>query len=159
MTIPLQIRDAATVALKSIRTLYANPETIQQIYLYHMPERIYKDRLIVRELDTKVVNAVIFTINKEDHTLGNMIRDQLLKDPNVLFAGYKQSHPMEHKFELRIQTKSAEYTPQDALTNSLTDLITELSLFEERFKNALKQKKYEGLNKVWMKFWMNDHNS
>lgn len=59
---------------------------------------------------------------------------QLLKDPNVLFAGYKQSHPMEHKFELRVQTKSPEYTPQDALTNSLTDLITELSWFEERFK-------------------------
>jgi len=62
------------------------------------------------------------------------LTSQLLKDPNVLFAGYKQSHPMEHKFELRIQTKSAEYTPQDALTNSLTDLITELSWIEERFK-------------------------
>lgn len=44
---------------------------------------------IIKELDQKVPNAAIFTINKEDHTLGNMIRDQLLKDPNVLFAGYK----------------------------------------------------------------------
>jgi len=58
---------------------------------------------------------------------------QLLKDPNVLFAGYKQPHPLEHKFELRIQTTS-DYTPQDALTNSITDLLAELSLFEERFK-------------------------
>lgn len=59
---------------------------------------------------------------------------QLLKDPRVLFAGYKQPHPLEHKFELRVQTKSSEYTPQDALTNSVTDLLAELSLFEERFK-------------------------
>jgi len=29
---------------------------------------------IIKELDTKVTNAAIFTINKEDHTLGNMIR-------------------------------------------------------------------------------------
>lgn len=57
----------------------------------------------------------------------------------MLFAGYKQPHPLEHKFELRIQTTS-DYTPQDALTNSITDLLAELSLFEERFKvlNLLK---------------------
>lgn len=29
---------------------------------------------VIREMDTKVPNAAIFTINKEDHTLGNMIR-------------------------------------------------------------------------------------
>ncbi|CAI6355323.1 unnamed protein product [Macrosiphum euphorbiae] len=59
------------------------------------------EKKIVKELDTKVVNAAIFSIN-EDHTLGNMIRNQLLRDPNVLFAGYKLPHPLEHKFELRI---------------------------------------------------------
>lgn len=99
-------------------------------------------------------NAAIFTINKEDHTLGNLIRkyaiiinlckeaaylsifiycSQLLKDPNVLFAGYKVPHPLEHKFIVRIQTTS-DYTPQDALMHAITDLLAELSLFEERFK-------------------------
>lgn len=29
---------------------------------------------VIIEKDTKVPNASIFTINKEDHTLGNMIR-------------------------------------------------------------------------------------
>lgn len=29
---------------------------------------------IITEVDTKVPNAAIFTVNKEDHTLGNMIR-------------------------------------------------------------------------------------
>ncbi|XP_026819899.1 DNA-directed RNA polymerase II subunit RPB11-like [Rhopalosiphum maidis] len=114
-----------------------SPPTFESFLLYD------GEKKIVKELDTKVMNAAIFTINKEDHTLGNMIRNQLLKDPKVLFAGYKQPHPLEHKFELRVQTKSSEYTPQDALTNSVTDLLTELSLFEERFKDALKQKKDE----------------
>jgi hypothetical protein len=54
----------------------------------------------------------------------------------VLFAGYKVPHPLEHKFVLRIQTTS-DYSPQEALMNSITDLISELSLFEERFKVCL----------------------
>ena len=116
------------------------------------------EKKITKEQDTKVPNASIFTINKvlnlkevtnvfvqllflfqEDHTLGNMIRCQLLKDPNVLFAGYKNPHPLEHKVILRIQTTS-DYTPQDALRNAITDLISELSLFEERFKEAVRDK-------------------
>ena len=63
---------------------------------------------------------------------------QLLKDPNVLFAGYKQPHPLEHKFILRIQTV-ASYSPADAMMNAITDLISELSLLEERFKVFLLQ--------------------
>lgn len=51
----------------------------------------------------------------------------------MLFAGYKVPHPLEHKFVLRIQTTS-DYTPQEAFMNAITDLTSELSLFEERFK-------------------------
>lgn len=71
------------------------------------------------------------------------IRSQLLKDPHVLFAGYKNPHPLEHKFVLRIQTTS-QYSPQEAFMNAITDVISELSLFEERFKEALKEKKEGG---------------
>lgn len=65
---------------------------------------------------------------------------QLLKDPKVLFAGYKLPHPLEHKFVIRIQTTS-NYSPEDAYMNAITDLMSELSLFEERFKDAIKEKK------------------
>ena len=41
----------------------------------------------------------------------SIFRCQLLKDPNVLFAGYKNPHPLENKVILRIQTTS-DYTPQ-----------------------------------------------
>ena len=82
------------------------------------------EKKITREQDTKVPNAAVFTINKEDHTVGNMVRQQLLKDPNVLFAGYKNPHPMENKVVLRIQTTS-DYAPNDALMNAITDLISE----------------------------------
>ena len=92
----------------------------------------------------KVPNAAIFTMNKEDHTLGNMIRHQLMKDPNVIFAGYKNPSPFVNQVIIRVQTTS-DYTPNDAFMNALTDLMSELSLFEERFKEQLKEKK-EGLD-------------
>nr|AAN71209.1 GM15177p [Drosophila melanogaster] len=132
------------------------PPTFESFLLYE------GEKKIIKELDTKVTNAAIFTINKEDHTLGNMIRkyvgqqarlitheicilacSQLLKDPNVLFAGYKVPHPLEHKFVIRIQT-TADYSPQEAFMNAITDLLAELSLFEERFKDAIKEKKEGG---------------
>ncbi|KAG5675075.1 hypothetical protein PVAND_005010 [Polypedilum vanderplanki] len=110
------------------------PPTFESFLLYE------GEKKIIKELDTKVPNAAIFTVNKEDHTLGNMIRNQLLKDPRVLFAGYKVPHPLEHKFVIRIQTTS-NYSPEDAFMNAITDLMSELSLFEERFKDAIKEKR------------------
>jgi len=56
-----------------------------------------------------------------------------MKDPQVLFAGYKIPHPLESKFVLRVQT-TPDYSPQEAITNAITDLISEVSLLEERFR-------------------------
>uniref|UniRef100_F6ZA36 Polymerase (RNA) II (DNA directed) polypeptide J, 13.3kDa n=1 Tax=Xenopus tropicalis TaxID=8364 RepID=F6ZA36_XENTR len=94
--------------------------------------------------DTKVPNACLFTINKEDHTIGNIIKSQLLKDPQVLFAGYKVPHPLEHKIIIRVQT-TPDYSPQEAFTNAITDLISELSLLEERFRVCIKSIFPEGI--------------
>ena len=40
---------------------------------------------------TGTPNSAVFTFNKEDHTLGNLLRAHLLKDPHVIFAGYKST--------------------------------------------------------------------
>ncbi|CAI5440963.1 unnamed protein product [Caenorhabditis angaria] len=103
------------------------------------------DKKIEIEKDTKVPNAAVFTINKEDHTLGNMLKCQLLRDPQVLFAGYKNPHPLEHKILLRVQT-TAESTPADALNSAITDLIGELSILEHRLDGALKKYQTEHEN-------------
>eukprot|EP00794_Sanderia_malayensis_P009851 gene9851-10862_t len=83
--------------------------------------------------DTKIPNAAHFVVQKEDHTLGNLLRAQLLKDPQVIFAGYRVPHPLEYKFVLRVQT-TADYSPHEAFSNAITDLISEVSLLEERLK-------------------------
>ncbi|KAL5477145.1 hypothetical protein EMCRGX_G023895 [Ephydatia muelleri] len=98
------------------------------------------EKKIIITKDTKVPNAAIFTVNKEDHTLGNLLMHQLLCDPQVLFAGYKVPHPLEHKFVLRIQT-TADYSPQEALSSAISDLITETSGLEAKFRNAISEKR------------------
>jgi len=52
----------------------------------------------------KMANSGTLVINKEDHTMGNLIRMQLLRDKQVKFAGYIHPHPLIHKIELRVQT-------------------------------------------------------
>ncbi|GAA51526.1 DNA-directed RNA polymerase II subunit RPB11-a [Clonorchis sinensis] len=87
------------------------------------------------EKDTQVPNAAIFTLNREDHTVGNMLTCQLLKDPRVLFAGYKAPHPLEHKIVIRVQTLPPT-TPLDVFISALKDLVSEVSNIEEQFRKV-----------------------
>lgn len=89
--------------------------------------------------DTKVPNAHIFFLNKEDHTVGCLIRDQLLKDPRVIFAGYRITHPLENQVMLRIQTITG-CTAHQVFTEAIQALTRELELLEERSRKALDER-------------------
>ncbi|CAJ1399715.1 unnamed protein product [Effrenium voratum] len=82
--------------------------------------------------DEKVSNAVIFHIWLEDHTLGNLLRMELMRNEAVLFAGYKVPHPLNHMIELRLQTTPAS-TPQEALRCAVTNLRSECKSMLEQF--------------------------
>jgi DNA-directed RNA polymerase II subunit RPB11 len=45
-----------------------------------------------------IPSSSIFTFNKEDHTLGNLLRSRLLQNPHVIFAGYKVCPPWKPCF-------------------------------------------------------------
>lgn len=85
------------------------------------------------EPDTKAPNAVIITFEKEDHTLGNLIRAELLEDQRVLFAAYKVEHPLFARFKMRIQTVEG-YDPKDALKNACNNIITKLAQLQSNFE-------------------------
>ncbi|KAJ3089657.1 DNA-directed RNA polymerase II subunit RPB11-a [Quaeritorhiza haematococci] len=101
--------------------------------LFLIPEGQKK---VVMTKDTKIPNAATFTILKEDHTLGNALRMQLLKNPKVLFAGYKMPHPLEHTFVLKVQT-TPDTTPLEVLQHELDALISEVSNIKLKFENEL----------------------
>lgn len=69
---------------------------------------------------------------REDHTLGNMVRMQLLRDENVKFAGYQIPHPLEHQLYVRVHT-SNNSSPTDAMKGALSDLSAELDLAKRSF--------------------------
>ncbi|KAF8001179.1 hypothetical protein OXX79_009126 [Metschnikowia pulcherrima] len=99
--------------------------------LFILPDGVEKIKIIP---DTKVPNAAIIKIEREDHTLANMLRAQLAKDDRVIFAAYKVEHPLFANFVLRIQTDD-DYTPRDALKNACSSLISELDIMKTKFKD------------------------
>ncbi|KAJ3283133.1 DNA-directed RNA polymerase II core subunit [Rhizoclosmatium sp. JEL0117] len=86
--------------------------------------------------DSKIPNAATFTVLKEDHTLANLLRAQLLKNPKVLFAGYKIPHPLEHTFILKIQT-TPDTNPLDVFILESANIIRELGDLNKKFQNQL----------------------
>ncbi|GER53141.1 DNA-directed RNA polymerase [Striga asiatica] len=96
-----------------------------------VPEGVSK---VSYERDTKIINAASFTVEREDHTIGNILRMQLHSDENVLFAGYKLPHPLQYKILLRIHTTS-QSSPMQAYNQAINDLDKELDHLKNEFEN------------------------
>lgn len=88
--------------------------------------------------DEKQTNAGVFQVYLEDHTLGNLVRMQLLRDEQVQFAGYKIPHPLEHRMEIRVQTASGT-TPNDATRRATQGLVSEIDRLKKGWESALEK--------------------
>ena len=91
--------------------------------------------------DSKMANAGTYVLNKEDHTLGNLLRMQLLRDPRVTFAGYLQPHPLIPRIDLKVQTSSSNSTPHTVLNHALEALSDETQFMKQQFEEALTEEK------------------
>lgn len=73
----------------------------------------------------------------------NLLRRQLLKDPRVLFAGYKVPHPLEHNFLIKIQTVPGT-SPGKALNDATSELIGEINALKNKFDmDVLRHRTFE----------------
>jgi DNA-directed RNA polymerase II subunit RPB11 len=61
-----------------------------------------------------------------DHTIGNLIQSNLLKNPDVVFSGYKLTHPLNRHLELNVVTNKEEcdLTVKNTVKNLLAELKT-----------------------------------
>lgn len=84
--------------------------------------------------DSKRPNAGTFILGKEDHTLGNLFRLQLLRDPQVRYAGYRMPHPLIFDCHIRVETMDATRTPVQVFNSALADLQLETEILESKFK-------------------------
>lgn len=83
-----------------------------------------------------------FLIEREDHTLGNILRMQLLEDDDIHFAGYRMPHPLEHKICVQVQT-NGECNPSEALMRACHRLTDKISRIEEKFDAEVARKQRE----------------
>lgn len=88
--------------------------------------------MIIKE-DPKLVNAAKFTFIKEDHTIGNLLRSELLKIDEIRFAGYRMPHPLENLLELKVQT-NGDIDPITAVKRVTNSRLQEVKAIEEDFK-------------------------
>ncbi|GES63015.1 DNA-directed RNA polymerase II subunit RPB11a [Aspergillus terreus] len=95
------------------------------------------------EIDTRIPSSAIFTFNKEDHTLGNLLSSRLLQSSHVLFAAYKVPHPLDPKFLLRVQT-DGEITPKDAVIAACHELVRDLGILSREFTKEYELRKMVG---------------
>ncbi|KIY63731.1 RBP11-like subunits of RNA polymerase [Cylindrobasidium torrendii FP15055 ss-10] len=93
--------------------------------------------------DAKVPNAATFKIVKQDHTLANMVRGQLLQMPEVIFSGYKVPHPLHPYFQIKIQTDGT-ITAQDALEKACDSLQKLTASIDVKFQREFSMREAEG---------------
>lgn len=90
------------------------------------------EKKVTEAADTRIPSSSLFTFNKEDHTLGNLLRARLLQSNHVTFSGYRVPHPLFSTFELRVQT-DGEITPRAALVQACRDLVHDLGTLSREF--------------------------
>jgi DNA-directed RNA polymerase II subunit RPB11 len=78
------------------------------------------------EVDPRLPNAGTFVIQREDHTVGHLLRIELLRDPNVRFAAYRHPHPLDNHIELKVQVASSTVTAPSAVIEATNNLLREI---------------------------------
>lgn len=105
--------------------------------MFNVDELVQKK--VTVEMDTKIPNAATVIIAKEGHTLGNLLRYQLLENPRVTFAGYKVPHPLKYEVHIKVQTTGMDYPPQHAVNDAIELLVGKFAnltgQFEREFTN------------------------
>lgn len=89
-----------------------------------IPEAEKKVLVNVRRHENTLVGT--FVITDEDHTVGQLLRHRLDKDPRVVTAGYLIPHPLEPIMRVHVQTKLA-CTPQKAIVDAIDQSIVALN--------------------------------
>jgi len=87
--------------------------------------------------DSKRPNCGTFVLEKEDHTLGNLLRIQLLRDNTVRFAGYRMPHPLVFDCHVRVETMDAKVKPEHVFLAAIFDLQNEVERMEKQWEMAV----------------------
>ncbi|KAJ9074048.1 DNA-directed RNA polymerase II core subunit [Entomophthora muscae] len=102
--------------------------------LFLLPDGVKKLEICGEIINMK--NSCLYKIEREDHTMGNLLKMELHKDPKVKFVGYKLPHPLQHHVELYIQTEEG-HSPNAAFEQAIARLLETIGMVKTRFQLAL----------------------
>ncbi|CRG97437.1 DNA-directed RNA polymerase 2, putative [Plasmodium gallinaceum] len=125
----------------SVPTLSNKPENIDLLVLGPGEKKV---KCIISERG----DCNIFIIKLEDHTLGNLIKQQLCQDPKVTFAAYRQPHPLENSIEITIKPKG--FAGVKLLSENINNLLSQVSNLKESF--IKKVQKYKEKNSYYEEY-------
>jgi DNA-directed RNA polymerase subunit L len=77
-----------------------------------------------------------FEIMYEGHTLGNLLKTQILQDPHVLVCNYKLPHPIEDRVVLHIKTDGTE-SPDNILKKYCSMWHTKFDLLAQQMRESI----------------------
>ena len=102
----------------------------------HSPSRADADAKM-SHANASTANQATFTLENEDHTLGNALRHVLNGNPAVELCGYSVPHPMERRVNVRVQTTGANgTTARTAMRDALLDVISVCDNVHEAYEKA-----------------------
>lgn len=93
-------------------------------------------RLVTAIKEEKSENCYLFTVHKEDHTLGNLLTDQLLTENRILFAGYRIEHPLKDLIKIRVKAGTNINHPSELINPAIDALKTKIAGLQNLFKDA-----------------------
>ena len=107
-----------------------------------LPDGVKK---VTVQKDLKIPNAAKFIIQREDHTLGNILRERVVNQKGVTFAAYKVPHPLEPLVELIVHTDKTS-SPIQAVSNAVDDLNADIGILVDRFNLEVSRIQQEASN-------------
>ncbi|GAA5843623.1 hypothetical protein JCM11251_007134 [Rhodosporidiobolus azoricus] len=108
----------------------------------HESAPVFGDKVsIVDNSQSEDGSQATYCILEEDHTMGNLLRYMLMKNPSVEFCGYSAPHPSEAKIHLRIQMYDGKKA-KEALEQALDNIEQMAEVILEKYNDSLAQGDY-----------------
>ena len=84
-------------------------------------------------------SSATYSFLNEDHTLGNLLRNVIIKNNQVEFCAYSVPHPSEPVMNLRLQVTQKEGDTKKVLKHGLKRIAKISDVLLEKFNNALEK--------------------
>lgn len=89
------------------------------------------------EILEETKNKLHFKVKGEDHTLLNLLKEELWHDKNVKVSAYKMDHPLVGIPEMTVEVTQGN-EPRKAIAEAIKRLNKKLDAFKNGFSTTLK---------------------